>query len=308
MKSYDALIHSPSVLQPVIDTLRLPQTVNGLSKKVSASTPLNTVLINVTATDKKAARSAGVANAVSTSLAAAITKVEVAPGAKSSNVVVTTTKPATVPGSPVSPRPLFNTVIGLIVGLILGLLLGFVSERLDSTIKSRADLKLLLGSEPLGVVPLYPNAKQSPLIILDERSPRGEVFRLISTSLQFVHVDLASRCLVVTSARRGEGRTTLACNLAIAASQSGQKVCIVDADLRKPAVAGYLGLPETAGLADVLAQRVPLEDALVAARAGSFTFLPGGTSPAAPSELLSSQRMRALMADLRERFDLVIVD
>ena len=103
----------------------------------------------------------------------------------------------------------------------------------------------------LGVVGFDPNAQNTPLVALDVQSPRSEAFRSIRTNLQYVDVDNPPHVLAITSALPAEGKTTTACNLAIALAQAGKSVCLVDADLRRPKVANYLGIEPTYGLTNV---------------------------------------------------------
>jgi non-specific protein-tyrosine kinase len=105
-----------------------------------------------------------------------------------------------------------------------------------------------------------------------------------------------------------EGKSTTACNLAIAMAQTGVRVCLVEGDLRRPRIADYLGVESAVGMTDVLIGRVPLEDALQSWGGGMLEVLPSGPLPPNPSELLSSRGMDELMRSLEERFDLVLVD
>jgi len=130
----------------------------------------------------------------------------------------------------------------------------------------------------------------------------------LRTNLQFVQVDGPLRSLVMTSSVPREGKSTTTCNLAITLSQAGLRVCLVEADLRRPRAADYLGMIGAVGLTDVLIGRVALEDAVQTWGQGMLDVLPSGPLPPNPSELLSSRAMTELMTTLHERYDLVLID
>ncbi|MFW8745217.1 CpsD/CapB family tyrosine-protein kinase, partial [Mesorhizobium japonicum] len=148
-----------------------------------------------------------------------------------------------------------------------------------------------------------------PLIVHDDpNSARAEAFRSLRTNLQFLDVEGGPRSFVIASAIPEEGKTTTAANLAIAIAQSGARVAVVDADLRRPRLAGYLGLEGAVGLSDVLIGRVPLTDALQPWGNVPLMVLPAGTRPPNPSELLGSRAMELLLQVLEREFDTVLID
>ena len=308
VKSYTQIVDSPEVLQPVIDQLHLNTTVQALAKNVSASSPLDTVLIEVQVKDGQAQQAADIANATSRQLGTVVEALETPAGAASSPVKVTLTNPAVEPPSPSSPRPLLNLALGALIGLALGLAYAFIRESFDSTVKSIDDVVQILGAAPLGTIPFDGKAGASPLFALDQRAQRSEAFRAVRTNLQFVDVDKPPQVVVVTSAVAGEGKTTSACNLAITMAQSGQRVVLVECDLRRPRVANYLEITGAVGLTNVLTGQVPLAEALIHWNRGQVAVLTSGPLPPNPSELLGSHQMAALLEQLRTDYDTVIID
>jgi capsular exopolysaccharide synthesis family protein len=308
VRSYTQLVTSPAVLQPVIDELQLDTTVEALAKNVSASSPLDTVLINVQAKDGKPQQAADIANATAKQLGLVIEQLETPTGAKSSPVKVTLTDPAAPPPGQSSPRPLLNLALGLLIGLALGLAYAFVRESLDTRIKSIDDLTAIMGQAPLGAISFDAKASGKPLVALDQRAVRSESFRSIRTNLQFVNVDKPPQVVVITSAVPGEGKTTSSCNLAITMAQSGQKVVLVECDLRRPRVADYLEISGAVGLTNVLTGQTPLEDAIIPWNRGQLAVLTSGTLPPNPSELLGSHQMVALLERLKLTYDAIVVD
>ena len=308
VKSYVDVVDSPAVLDPVIQDLGLDKTYTQLAPQVSAQTPPNTVLLNVTATDTSPTQAAKIANAVATAYAAEIARLEGA-DTKANQVPVQASviKPAEVPTSPVSPRTSLNVLLGLLLGLLIGAGIAVLRHTLDTSVKTVEDLDEAADSTPLGVVTYDPEATSNPLVTL-RGTPRAEAFRTIRTNLQYVDVDNPPRTVVITSSLPGEGKSTTACNLAIALAQAESKVLLMEADLRRPKVAEYLGVDGSRGLTDILIGQANLDDTLVHWQRGLLDFLPAGAIPPNPSELLGSHQMAQLLADLGTRYDIVIID
>lgn len=306
--SYIQLIDSPEVLQPVIDELGLDASVTQLASSVAATNPVDTVLINISASNEDPQQAAQVANAVAVQLGSVIQTLETGIAGDVVPVKATLTNPAEPPTSPSSPRTRVNLLLGLLIGLALGVGFAFLKESLDTSVKSPDELTDMTGATPLGMIAFDPGAKENPIVALDQRSPRAEAFRTIRTNLQYVDVDNPPQVVAITSAVPGEGKSTTAVNLAIALAQAGKKVVLVETDLRKPKASSYLGVESGLGLTDVLAGEAKLEDALLPWNRGLITVLPAGHTPPNPSELLSSHRFEQVVKTLRDQFDHVIVD
>ena len=161
-----------------------------------------------------------------------------------------------------SPNTQLNNAVGLLLGLAVGLAWAFVRESLDNTVKSPSELDRLANAPALGAVLFDANAKNQVLSALDTKAVQSEGYRTIRTNMQFVNVDDPVKAFVVTSAAPGDGKTTVACNLAIAIAQTGKKVCLVESDLRRPARNGVPAGCCRGGLTEVLAGQLKLEDAL----------------------------------------------
>jgi len=228
---------------------------------------------------------------------------------------------AGVPGRPVSPNSQRNLVLGALLGLLLGGGLVVLRERLDTLVRSPGDLEAL-GEDVIGVVPSFERAIEeefdgqelltidgqeisSALVMLtDPMSAAGEAYRRLRTNLRFALPDTELRSMVVTSPGPAEGKTTTAANLALAQAQAGQKTLLIDADLRKSRLHRYFDVPATPGLTEALYD--PPAD--LPSPADNLWVLPGGEEVPNPSELLGARRMRRLIDEMEERFDLVIVD
>lgn len=308
VSSYTDVIDSPAVLEPVIAELGLDATVAELRASVDAVSPANTVLIDISVTGDDPAEAAAVANAVTERFGTVIEQLETPREGGPSPVKVTVTIPAAEPSAPVTPRPLLNLVLGLALGLGLGAGAALLRDQLDTSVRSADEITRLTSAGPLGMVSVDPHASRRPLVALDPGNAHAEAYRTVRTNLQFVDVDNPPRRIVVTSAVQGEGKSTTACNLAVTLAQGGRRVCVVDADLRRPRVADILGVEGAVGLSNVLAGQHTVGEVLMPWHDGLLTVLPAGTTPPNPSELLGSRHMSDLLSTLSAAFDVLVID
>lgn len=308
VKTYARLATSQDVLERVIADLGLPMDSQELASSVQAAPVLDTTIIEISAVDEDPARAAEIADAVAASLATTVAAIE-SPGEGGSPVRLTTVEQATVPQSPVSPRPMLNIALGALVGLALAVGIALLREVLDTRIRDERDLKLVTDLPVVGSMTFDPKAKQRPLVVhTDPLHPRSEAFRTLRTNLQFVEVDGRSRTFVITSSTPSEGKSTTAANLALALADAGETVILIDADMRKPKVAEYMNIDGSVGLTDVLIGRAELVDAVQMWGDSSLYVLPAGRIPPNPSELLGSRAMQGLISQLEGEFDWVLFD
>lgn len=309
VKSYAEIVNSPAVTDAVVGELALPTTSRRLGEMITASAPLDTVLIDVSVRDGSPRQAQSVVNAVAGQFTRVVAQLETPTSGGTPLVKVSVVRAADLPDVPVSPRTRINLALGLLVGLAVGVGASVLRENLDTTVKSPAELQDSLGVATLGVISYDAGATARPLIVHDDpRSTRAEAFRQLRTNLQFVDVDAPPRSITITSALPQDGKSTTACNLAIALAQSGLRVALVEADLRRPRLAEYLGIEGAVGLTDVLVGRVELDDVLQRWGPDDMLVLPSGPTPPNPSELLGSQHMQNLLATLESRVDLVLLD
>ena len=293
VQSYVNLLTGPRLAQAVIDDLRLPMSASALSGEVSAHLIPQTVLLTATVTDTSPHRAQAIAQAVGSQFVKLVGSLERPPGKGPAMVRVTVVAPATVPVAPVSPQPARNISIAVGLGLLAGIGLAALRRSLDTTVKSADQLTTITGGKPvLGSVPADHTARKRPLIA-DAASfgPRAEAFRKLRTNLQFLDVDAPHKVLLVTSPLPQEGKSSITCNLAIALAQSGKRVIVVEADLRRPRTASYLGLPGGAGVTSILLGSAEINDAAQSWGDDLFTVLASGPAAPNPSELLGSRRM-----------------
>ena len=309
VKSYADIVDGPQVTEFVVEDLGLQITSRELAEQIEASAPLDTVLINVDVTDEDPLLARDIADSVAQRFTEVASALETPEGLEASPVKVSVVRTAEVPDSPVSPRPRLNLALGLLVGLAVGVGAAVLRETLDTSLKGTEEVQAALDLPTLGLIAFDPDAGKRPLIVhVDPQSTRAEAFRQLRTNLQFVDVDRKPRSIVVTSSVPQEGKSTTTCNLALALTQAGLRVILVEADLRRPRLASYLGLENAIGLTDALVGRAELDDLLQPWGDGRLQVLASGPTPPNPSELLGSQQMAELLADLESRCDLVLLD
>ena len=309
VKSYAELATSPRVLQPVIETVGLDDSVTSLAERVQAEQPEDTVLITLTVSDSSPEIAAQTADGIAESLSVVVPELERSSEETKAPVAISLVRNATVPLQPVSPNTRLTIALGLLLGLFAGVGLAFLREVLDTRIRSQSDVEKLTDSSVIGAITFDDEAAGHPLIVQESPgAPRAEAFRRLRTNLQFLEATGGSRVFVITSALPGEGKSTTSINLAITLADAGSRVLLVDADLRRPSVSDYLGLEGSVGLTTVLIGKIGREDAVQPWGTSTLHVLPSGQVPPNPSELLGSQSMTALLAELGAAYDVVIID
>jgi capsular exopolysaccharide synthesis family protein len=309
IKSYADLLTSDRLAQAIVDNDPVGRTADQVRAAITANAVPDTVLLEVTVTDGDRARALRLSQGLAKQFVALVQTLETPPGSDVPTVWVEVIAGPTLADKPVSPTPVRNAGLALVLGLVLGVGAAVLRETLDTSVKSAQALAELTGAAVLSTVPVDPRAKRAPLIVAGSAgSVRAEALRQLRTNLQFVNVDSPARAIAVTSAVPGEGKTTTACNLAIVFAEAGKRVVIVDADLRRPRVAEYLGVEGAVGLTNVLAGQTTVDEALQQWAGSGVFVLAAGSIPPNPSELLGSRNMEALLASLRMGFDIVIVD
>lgn len=309
VQSYVKTVQSPVVLQPAIDSLGLNTSPEELASRVTATNELNTVLIDISVEDRSPVQAAALAQAIANSLIGAVDSLEKPKTGGTSPVSLSVITPAKSSASPTAPNTRMNIALGFVLGLVLGVGAAIVRSSLDNRVRGELDLRSVTDLPLLGGVAFSADVPKSPLLTqTSPQSPRAESFRQMRTNLQFANVAGKSRSVIVTSSLPGEGKSTTATNLAISLAQAGQKVCLVDADLRRPSVNQYLGLDRNVGLTTALLGEMTVGDLLHKWGDDDLYVLTSGRIPPNPSELLGSQEMQQLIVALEGAFDVVVID
>ena len=217
---------------------------------------------------------------------------------------------AEIPRYPARPQKLGSLTLGLFGGSVLGIALAFLFEYLDSRFKNPEDIKQHLGLPFLGMIPSI-HAKEhqgNPLVNAGAPPQFVEAFRSLRTNVLFSSPDAKARHVVVTSTIPGEGKTVVASNLALSLAATGHRVLLIDADMRRPKAHTVFNMEQEPGLSNIIAGKVKASDAVKRIDQSNCWFLPAGTSPPNPVELLGSRRFSDFLASLSHHFEWVIID
>lgn len=311
MLSFAQLATSSRVLEPVIEELDLEDTPRQLARSITVSIPQDTVILQVQASSTDPEQSAAIANAISESLAAVVG--EVAPRGTEGSATITATviDEAVVPLFQAIPNKPRDAALGALLGLMLGVLTALVVAMADTRIRTEETLAQVTPAPILGSITRTPSPGGGPQGLLVAREPLGhtaEEFRRIRSSLTYASVADRARRILITSSVPAEGKSTFAANLALTLAGLRHSVLLIDADLRRPRVAEYFGVEGAVGLTGVLVGEVDLDVAKFSRTDSTLDVLPSGAVPPNPSEMLTSDAMRQLLATVTDHYDFVLVD
>jgi capsular exopolysaccharide synthesis family protein len=226
-------------------------------------------------------------------------------------------------GELVKPKLAIVLAVAGVFGLFAGVGLCYVIELADRSFRSPEDVRRQLGVPIVGHIPVIPfhrihakkkgQAPASPLhpVICTYHQPRGrqsEAYRAVRTSLYFGTQGETHKVIQITSPNPGDGKTTLAANLAVSIADSGKRVLLVDADFRRPKIHKYFGLDNAAGVSSVVAGETEIVDAILPTTVKNLSAMPCGPRPHNPADLLTSPRFKEMIDLVREQYDFVIVD
>ncbi|WP_348613936.1 polysaccharide biosynthesis tyrosine autokinase [Kocuria rhizophila] len=300
--AYIPLISSRSVAEKISQDPSLGLAAEDVAGHLSASVVPNSALIKVDATADEPEKSATLANSALQATADVVKDLE----GSNSPVRVVPLEDAQVPGKPSSPNTAKYLLVGGLVGLLAGYTIALLRKLSDVRIRTSHEAEELTDAGVLGILPKTPSLKgQNRGEVEDDAA--SEAVRQLRTNLRFVSVDNPPRCVVVTSPNPGEGKSTVTTAIANSFAHAGEPTVIIDADLRRPTVAGVFGVDGSVGLTQVLSGQVSLQDALQQVPGSSLMVLPAGRIPPNPSELVGSQRMKHVLEDLRTDY-MVFVD
>lgn len=220
------------------------------------------------------------------------------------STMVTVTDPAEASVRPVRPNIPLNIALGVMVGLMMGFGLAFFIEYLDTSVKTIDDVEKALQAPVLGVIP------QNVGSLLEEgpESPHAEAYRVLRTNVLFSRKDPLLTTLTVVSGGAGEGKSTTIFNLATVFAQNGQRVLIVDSDLRRPSLHKLLNVSNSIGLTNYLLRQNSLEEVIQTTKLPTMHFLPSGKLPSSSLGILNSPQMKEFIKSVKERYDFVFFD
>ncbi|MGO4186370.1 polysaccharide biosynthesis tyrosine autokinase [Pseudarthrobacter sp. TAF60_1] len=334
VKNYESVAKSRLVADRVIADLGLKTTADALLGSISVKVPLDTAEIKVTAQSPDPATAQRVADAWVNGLAAQVEAIETAPPAEAvpgeaakpdtgpttattaSAVRVLPLGKAVLPTSPVSPNVRLTLALGALLGLALGVAYALVRRHLDRRIRSAAEIERHFGVPVIGTLPVDHRLDAKSTIletgtagqVHDAGGAMAEALRELRTNLSFLDVDQPPRIIVVTSSVQAEGKSTVTANLAVTMAAAGEKVVVVDGDLRRPTLVDVFNLVPGVGVTDVLTGTAELADVLQPWGAvPNLSVLGSGRIPPNPSELLGSRAMQNMLNALAENA-IVLID
>lgn len=210
----------------------------------------------------------------------------------------------TLPDSAVSPNVPLNLALGLVVGLVFGVGIAFFLEYIDTSVKSLEDVERYLQVPVLAVIP----KDVGVLFKQHGMSPDAEAYRILRTNIEFNRKNPEDNAITVVSGGAGEGKSTTLVNLAYICAQGGYTTLMIDADLRRPRLHTFFDINNSVGLTNYLTTELMLEDVILQSPVDNLYFMPSGILPADAAGILNSRRMSELIQDVKQRFDLVLVD
>jgi succinoglycan biosynthesis transport protein ExoP len=306
MPSFSALATTAQVLDPVAQQLGLHKTDSQLASMIRTKTATGAVILQIFVTDTSAQESAAIANAVAAQLAKSVATLSPAVtqgGTKQLNATVVAQAP--VPRARLAATGKKTRYAeGLVGGLVIGVLLVLARELLDTRIRNEEELLLVTAAPLVGRV----TAARRPLLLGDSEGRSGEAFRALRANVFAIGGHGGVKSVVVAASAPGEGATTTAINLALVAAETGLRVLLIEADMRRPTAARYLNLRETPGLIAVLANRGSLAGAVQSLPGYGVDVVPAGGTPANPGELIGSTEMAELIATVTREYDFVVID
>lgn len=308
VQSYAALATTASVLTPAMDAVGYTGSPGAFAAKITAETPINTVIINISADDPDPATAQATSAAVTASLAKAISSI--APKTTTHQPAITTSviASATLPRVPIAPNKTLSIILGAGAGLALGLAYAVMRQLLDTRLRTREDIQNVAELPVLARIPRG-RRRTDPLVVLAAPgSAEAEAYRGLVSNLEFADLDRSIRVVVVTSPSVNDGKSTVSINLALAMAERVGRVLLVDADLRRPSVAALCQIEGSVGLTSVLVGRATLADAVQQWGAPNLDVLATGTIPSNPSQLLSSAAFSDLVRTMAAEYDFVVFD
>jgi len=310
MASYASLVKSDAFIAKVVQASGNGLTAGQTADSVSASADSETLMLTVTVSQPDSDKTLATVTAIANNFGAAVNELEAGRtlpgGATVLNVV---SGPAVLP-DPVSPRVPLNLGLGILLGLAAGIVIAVSRRLLDKTLRTPEEVEVASGLPLLARIP-YSHAASGRAALLLERgggSLMDEAARRLRTNVDHLPALPSAEVIAVTSARSGEGKSTVSLVLAKAWAEAGERVLLVEAQLRRPGLASNIGLGKNTGLSDVLAGHLQLGNAIQHTSVDGLHALAAGTVPANPTELLRGAALHGVLEEMRTRYTRVIVD
>lgn len=307
--TYSQLVGTHDLALKVIDDLGLTMTPDELTSKINAAQVPKTVLLALTVTDSSAQRAANIARTYGDNFPQYVARLETPVGSNEPVSAVTVIQKAEVPTSPTSPNTPLNGAVGLAGGAFLGFFLTWFTRLHDHRIRTTKHVEDATGATVLGVLPRDRARLTTRLdLAADSTSTYAESIRRLRTNLLFVGVDAPPRTIAFVAPASTMSTTATATNLAVALDGISRQVALIDADLHESRLGRYIGVAADLGLASAVSGAAALADVIVRVPDTGVDLLPAGSPPESPGEVLASDAMAKVIAELGNSHDFVFCD
>ncbi|MFI8777965.1 polysaccharide biosynthesis tyrosine autokinase [Brachybacterium paraconglomeratum] len=305
--SYAELATTPYVLDQVIEEEGLDTTAQDLASSIEVNVSDGSFLIGIVVSAADPRVASRVANSAAANLQEAVASLS--PEGATSSVELRVVAEAPVPTVPSSPDTMRNAMLGAVLALLAGIATALVRSLLNTRIRSVEDLQGSTDRTVLGAIPSSRGSEQASRVLIENPySVAAEAYRELRTNLQFIKLVENRRSVLVTSSLPGEGKSTATINLAHVLAMSGERVLLIDGDLRSPSVHKILGLEGDAGLTTLLIGHAEMDEIVQSAGVDGLDVIAAGAIPPNPSELLGSPAMAEILAKASQRYDVVLID
>ncbi|MEV5041010.1 polysaccharide biosynthesis tyrosine autokinase [Microbacterium sp. LMI1x-1-1.1] len=309
VNTYALVATSPVVLEPVIDRLGLSISPRALAGQVTVETPLDSAVLNITVTGGSPSGTARIANAIATELADAVEGLSPQTNTSGPAVRIETISPAAESRVPIAPNTRLLIIVGALAGLVAGMVYAWLRRLLATRLQSREDIAGVTETPVLGEVTGVARGSTLPdAVRRAETGLAAESIRGVAAGLRFANVDGDTSVILVTSATSNEGKSSVALSTALILAEQGQRVLLIDADLRRGSIARMTGLEGGVGVTTILVGDIGFGEAIQHWGTSNLSVLASGTIPPNPGQLLTSDHLRELVKDARARFDVVVID
>lgn len=231
---------------------------------------------------------------------------------KGATNTLTVIEPAALPSIPTGPNRPIVVIVAAGIGLALASIAAYGIEAIDNSIKTTDEISNIIDEPILGTIGEMPSAinnGQSIFVLEEPRSPISDAFRLLRTNIEFLNINQTYKVILVTSSDASDGKSVIAVNLAASIAQKNDKsVVLIDGDMRKPTLHKAFAVPNQNGLSDICLGNIKIEDALISGKCEELKFIPAGTPPPSPVELLSSTKMAQTIDEIKKIADIIIID
>ncbi len=300
---YQELIKTKTLRREVVEKAHLSMDIESLLERVTVHTVDDSRFMQISVVDQRPQRAALIANTVAEVL---IIKAEHVIGAK--NIQIVDKAEADYKNS--SPNVLRFTLVSIVIGFLFGNLISTIFVLLDVKVNNQEDIEYYLNITFLGQLLKMKSGKATDSLVVSNgnNNYESELYKLVRINLDFVRTDNSMKTLLFTSSQMSEGKTTTISNLALAFAQTGNRVLLIDSDLRKPKIHKIFNLSNYQGLTNIIASSQSADQVIKKNVYKNLDIITSGPKPPNVNELLSSHRMDDFLSDMKGNYDLILID